>query len=289
MHRFFPLTLLLLTSQLLMAQKLPQAYNLFDAKGKEKKYRKLIKAVEDADVILFGEAHNDALGHWLQNVVIRDVAAVDNRPLALGLEMFETDQQAALEDFLADKIKAADLDKVGEGLWNNFATDYEPIIRWAHANDVAVHGTNVPRKYARIVFSEGFEGLEAERTMAGTEFPELPIAYDPDLKAYQEMLEMMGGGHGGANFPKAQAIKDATMAWRITEAIHPGGRLFHLNGSFHSDFRQGIVWYLRQYQPTLKVLTISVVEQESVDDLTEENYERADYIFAVPSIMTKTY
>ena len=285
----FLLTLHLLPSPELMAQKAPQAYQLFNASGKKTKYKKLLKDLRGADVVLFGETHNDALGHWLQNELIRDWKGQDNRPLHLGLEMFEADQQDALDQYLAGNLEAKELDKVGEGLWHNFATDYDPIIQWAAANDVTVTGTNVPRPYARLVFKNGFEALEATPEQHGKSYAPYPIPYDPDLKAYKEMLEMMGGGHGGANFPKAQAIKDATMAHRISQRLKGGERLFHLNGSFHSDFQQGIYWYLKRYRPELEILTMTTVEQESLKDLEEENEGKADYIFAMPKTMTKTY
>ena len=283
------LTLHLLPSPSLMAQKAPKAYELFNANGKKTKYKKLLKDLRGADVVLFGESHNDALGHWLQNELIRAWKAQDDRPLHLGMEMFEADQQDALDQYVAGKLEAKDLDKVGEGLWPNFATDYQPIVQWAASNGVTVTGTNVPRPYARLVFKEGFEALAETPDESGKSYAPYPIPYDPELKAYKEMLDMMGGGHGGANFPKAQAIKDATMAHRISQRLQPGERLFHLNGSFHSDFQQGIYWYLKNYRPELKIVTVTMIEQKGLKDLEEENKDRADYIFAIPTTMTKTY
>ena len=286
----FFLTLHLLPSPTLMAQRAPQAYKLFTKDGGKGKYKKLLKAAERADVIVWGESHNDALGHWLQFELLRDLRDQGAGPLHLGLEMFEADQQEALRGYLDGKLTVSELDDVGEGVWPNYATDYEPVVRWAHANGVSVTGTNVPRRYARIVFREGFEGLADHTDAAGTQYAPYPFPYDPELKAYKEMLDMMGGGHGGANFPKAQAIKDATMAYRINDRLgDDGGRLLHLNGSFHSDYDQGIVYYLRHYRPGIKILTISVAEQETISELHEEHLDKADFIFAVPATMTKTY
>lgn len=283
------LAVLLVISQAVMSQKIPQPYSLFTSTGKATKYKKILKAAKDADVIFFGELHNNALGHWLQNRLARDLGAMDDRPFALGLEMFETDQQAALDQYLAGEIEAEALNEVGEGLWNNFTNDYEPLVKWFHKNKAGVVATNVPRKYARVVFKQGFEGLKEFPDAIGTEFPSLPVPYDPELKAYKEMLDMMGGNHGGETFPMAQAIKDATMAWRITETIPDNGRLLHLNGSFHSEFDQGIIWYLGQYRPALKILSISMVEQADLDTLSEENEGRAQFIFVIDELMTKTY
>lgn len=269
------------------AQSDPTPYALFDAKGKKTKYKKLAKAANSADVILFGESHNSAISHWLQNVLARELRAAG--PLTIGMEMFESDQQQALNRYLAGEIKAEQLDSVGEGLWSNFKTDYQPLVDWAAENDVPVIATNVPRKYARVVFKEGFSGLESLSDDEKMLLPALPVPYDASLPGYVKMLEMMPGGHGGETFPMAQAIKDATMAHFITTRKQTGRPFLHLNGSYHSDDYEGIGWYLKQYAPELKVLTISTVEQEGVGSLEAEYLGKADFIIAVPELMTRTY
>jgi uncharacterized iron-regulated protein len=269
------------------AQADPAPYALFDSKGKRTKYKKLAKAAKSADVILFGESHNSAIAHWLQNVLAQELRAAG--PLSVGMEMFESDQQEALDRYLAGEIKSEQLDSVGEGLWNNFKTDYQPLVDWAGKNDVPVIATNVPRKYARLVFKDGFTGLESLSAEERKLLPTLPVPYDASLPGYVRMLEMMPGGHGGETFPMAQAIKDATMAHFIVARKQAGRAFLHLNGSYHSDDYEGIGWYLKQYAPELKVLTISTVEQEGVSVLETEYLEKADFIISVPQLMTKTY
>lgn len=271
----------------LNAQADPQPFRLFTQEGKATKYKKLLKAARKADVILFGETHNDAIGHWLQNLLARDLAA--NAPLTVGMEMFESDQQQALNGYLAGKLKAADIDSVGEGLWSNFKTDYQPLVDWAAANDVPVIATNVPRSFARMVFKGGFEALNDVPDNMKRLLPSLPVPYDASLPGYVRMLEMMPGGHGGETFPMAQAIKDATMAHFIVKNKQAGRAFLHLNGSYHSDDFEGIGWYLKEYAPELSVMTISTVEQENLGELAKENVDKGHFILAVSSLMTKTY
>jgi uncharacterized iron-regulated protein len=106
------------------------------------------------------------------------------------------------------------------------------------------------------------------------------------------MIQAMGGsahGNQSGNMVKAQAIKDATMAHFIL-ANRTEGKLFvHFNGSYHSDNFDGIGWYLRKQAPTLKIVTISSVEQESIEKPDASNGKRADFILLIPSDMTKTY
>ena len=96
-------------------------------------------------------------------------------------------------------------------------------------------------------------------------------------------------GHGGENFPKAQAIKDATMAHSISEDAVIGSKFLHLNGSYHSDNFEGINWYLKNYNPNIQIITISTVEQKDISKLEKDNYNKADYILVIDEDVTKTH
>lgn len=96
-------------------------------------------------------------------------------------------------------------------------------------------------------------------------------------------------GHGSANMPKAQAIKDATMAYFILNYFKQGSLFIHFNGAYHSDNYDGIVWYLKNKQPNLKLATISTVSQKDIGKLLDEHKGKADYIICVDEDMTNTY
>ena len=100
------------------------------------------------------------------------------------------------------------------------------------------------------------------------------------------------GGHGGGdpvNMARAQAIKDATMAHFLIRNIKGKDKIIHYNGSFHSQNKEGIVWYVSQADPSLSIKTIQVVEQDDVGSLHEKNKGLADFVICVPADMTKTY
>ena len=87
-------------------QKSP--YTLFDAKGRKVSYAKMIRLLKEKDIVLFGEFHNNAIAHWLQLAVTKDLHA--NRQMVLGAEMFEADNQDALNNYLSGKLSAKGLD-----------------------------------------------------------------------------------------------------------------------------------------------------------------------------------
>ena len=48
------------------------------------------------------------------------------------------------------------------------------------------------------------------------------------------------------------------------------------------------IWYLKQENPNLKIVTITTVSQEDVSKLTKENTGKADFTICVNEDMTKT-
>ncbi|MEO7530081.1 MAG: ChaN family lipoprotein [Sediminibacterium sp.] len=284
MKRGSIIIIILLISIALFSQEKP-AYVLYNAKGKKISYNKMISILGDKDIVLFGEFHNNPISHWLQLEVTTSLK--EKREMVMGAEMFEQDNQEALDMYLQGKIKAKGLDSLAR-LWKNYPTDYAPLVNFAKENHISFAATNVPRKYASIVSKGGFEALDTITAKEKTWMAPLPITYDPELPGYKKMLEMMGG-HSGANLPKAQAIKDATMAYFILQYYKPGSLFIHYNGSYHSDNYEGILWYLRNNQPGLKYATITTVSQKDVNALLSENKERADFIICVAENMTTTY
>ena len=261
------------------------AYVLYNAKGKKVRYDKMIKALKEQDIVLFGEFHNNPIAHWLQLQVTTDLKPW--RELVLGAEMFEQDNQEALNLYLAGKIKAKGLDSLAR-LWKNYSTDYAPLVNFAKENQLKFAATNIPRKYASLVAKGGFEALDTLTAKEKSWIAPLPIAYDAELPGYKKMLEMMGG-HSGPNLPKAQAIKDATMAYFILQYYAPGSLLLHFNGSYHSDNFEGILWHLKNKRPELHYSTITTVSQKDLQRLLPENKGRADFIICVAEDMTTTY
>lgn len=284
MKKFLIFALLFTNTLIAVAQQKP-AYILYNAKGKKVSYKKMIKELAKKDILLFGESHNNAIAHWLELSVAKDLS--EKRTLTFGAEMFEADNQQALNNYLAGKITAKGLDSTAR-LWNNYKTDYAPIVNFAKEKNATFVATNIPRRYASLVSKKGFEALDTIPAPEKTWMAPLPMDYDATLPGYVKMLEMMGG-HGGPNMPKAQASKDATMAYFILQNFKPGNLFIHYNGSFHSDNYDGINWYLKRKQPDLKYATISTVSQKNIKELLAENKGKADYIICVDEDMTNTY
>jgi uncharacterized iron-regulated protein len=270
------------------------AYQVFTQKGKAIAYSQVLKEIGQADIILFGELHNNPIAHWLELQLTKDIFALKKEKLVLGAEMFEADNQLIVNEYVTGKIAARHLESEAK-LWDNYATDYKPLLDFALANRLSFAATNIPRRYASMVAKTGLSALDSLSTEARNWIAPLPIQVDLNLPGYKQMIGMGGssGGHGSemnaANIARAQAVKDATMAHFILQHWQPGKTFLHFNGSYHSDNFEGIVWYLNQYRPGLKIVTLSSVEQPEIDKLQDKSANLANFIIAIPSDMTKTY
>ena len=267
-------------------------YQFYDKKGKEIKTERLVKELADYDVVFFGENHNNSINHWLQLKITEALFEKKNGQLILGAEMFERDNQSQLNDYLSGKFDAKTL-KDSARLWNNYATDYKPLVDFAKDKKLQFIATNVPRKYASQTSKEGLESLNKLSTEEKKFIAQLPIKVSLQTPGYPEMKTMMGD-HADEmkvmNFISAQATKDATMAESIIENFQAGKTFIHYNGNFHSKEFGGIYWYIKQKNPNLKMAVISVFESEDSElKIPQKDYVPTDFNLIIPEDMTKTY
>lgn len=276
---------LLFFSSFICLGQIKPPYQIFDKNGNAISYEMVLDQLENKSVILFGEYHDNSIVHWLQLEITKDL--FEKKALILGAEMIEADNQKQLNQYLAGEINQKKLDSTAR-LWPNYKTDYKPLVDFAKEKSIPFIATNIPRRFASLVFKRGFSALEELTEEEKTWVASLPISYNPDLPGYLKMKEEMGG-HGGENLPKAQAVKDATMAHFILLNSKATSLFIHFNGTYHSDNYEGIYWYLKQAMPSSSIGTIATVTQEKCTFLEKENFNKADFIIVVDSDVTKTY
>src|SRR5580704_5606490 len=102
----------------------------------------------NADVLFFGENHNDSTGHYLEFMVFKKLAAKYPGKVALSMEMFETDCQKVLDEYLSGFIREKNF--IAEArAWKNYA-DYRPLIELAKANHIPIVAANAPDRYVNM-------------------------------------------------------------------------------------------------------------------------------------------
>lgn len=272
------------------AQDMP-AYALFDNSGKRVTFKDMIKTLSASDVVFIGENHNCPISHWMEYEITKALYDIHGKKLMLGEEMMEADNQLILDEYM-QRLISYDRFEAEARLWDNYSTDYYPVVFFAKENKIPFIATNVPRRYANAVKNDGLDVLKTFSEEALRYVAPLPIAFKYDEEKSQEafgMMQIMGGKTNGDSrkLAEAQAIKDATMAWFIAKNIKQ--KFVHINGSYHSDNREGIIPYLLKYRPNTTIGVVTSVRQESIEKLDEENKGRADFYICVPENMVTSY
>ena len=144
MRKLIVFLLFVSTSSIVMSQNKP-AYKIYNAKGSKVSYKKMLKKMEKADVVLFGEHHNNPIIHWLQLEATVELHL--KRDLTLGAEMFEADDQMIINEYLSGKYDYKTFAKEMK-LWPNNKTDYQPLMDYALKYQLGFIATNIPRRYA---------------------------------------------------------------------------------------------------------------------------------------------
>lgn len=283
---------ILLGFHALAQDSISKYYKIFDTRTRQQiTTTNIVADMNDADVLFFGEEHNDSAGHYLENKIFRELHAKYGAQLALSLEMFETDNQQVLNDYLAGFIDEARLAKDAR-LWSNYK-DYRPMVDYAKQNKLAVVAANAPRRYVSLVGKRGMAVLDSLDKGAKALLPPLP--YDTLPGHYREKFyEVMKGSPGGDN-PKvyySQSLWDAGMSYSIYHYLkkNKGQKLFHCVGKFHVEERLGTAAQLQKLNKKLKIRVISMV---SDDNFNTPDWNKlamlGDYVILTDPKLKKTF
>lgn len=247
---------------------------------------------KDVDVLFFGEEHNDSAGHYLEAAIFKALYNEYGNKLALSMEMFETDCQLVLNEYLDGFISESRMVKEARA-WTNYK-DYKPTVEMAKQNSLTVIAANTPRRYVSMVSSNGMKSLEGLPKSSKKFLPKLP--YDTLAgRYYEKFQEFMGGGSPGTSNPKiyySQSLWDAGMSnsiynyWRKNK----DKKIFHMVGRFHSDGKLGTAAQLKNRNSKLKIFNISCFSDSSFNNPDWEKFiQLGDYIIITDPDLKKTY
>lgn len=237
-------------------------YKVYDAEGKASDLNKIVEAAKNAEVVFLGENHNDAVAHALQLQIFKEAIEKygNDRKIILSLEMFERDMQIVLDEYLQNLISEQHFLRSSRP-WDNYRTDYRPLVELAKEKNLQVIAANAPRRYVNMVSRTGKDALgklspEALKWLA-------PLPFEKASKAYADKFNALMGGsqHAGAsNILDSQALWDATMAYSISNGLkqNKSPLIINLNGSFHTENRLGTVEHLLKYNPKARVLVVTM-------------------------------
>ncbi|WP_419698888.1 ChaN family lipoprotein [Mucilaginibacter sp. NFX135] len=251
--------------------------------------KNIIDQSNKIDVLFFGEEHNDSTAHFLEFTLFKGLVEKYPNQAALSMEMFQTDCQLVLNEYLSGLIREKNL-LTDARAWPNYK-DYRPMVELARLNHLPVMAANAPSRYTNMVTRNGLASLQQLSAQAKSYLAPLPI--DTATGAYYDKFVKIMGGHeamAGMQIYQSQNLWDATMAWSIAQflKIHSGFKVLQLNGGFHSEEKLGAVAQLKKYAPKARVLTIASYSGDNFDNPDWAKFKTlADYIILTDTKLPK--
>ena len=184
-------------------------------------------------IVYVGEFHDNAAHHAAQLAVIQSLHE-RQRPLAVGLEMFQHIEQSILDAWVAKALSEEEMRRAFARNWGQDWHLYRDIFMYCRERKIPMIGLNVPRSITRKVARKGFESLTPE------EIGKLPPIVCRVDREYEEFLRRVMGSHGSDSgfrrFCEAQLVWDTAMAIYALEYLknHPERTVVVLCGMIHA-------------------------------------------------------
>ncbi len=285
-------TFLLLTIGFFGFAQETKTYKIYNsATRKTISLNELVKALAQTDAVFYGEEHNDSIGHLLEASILKKLAEARPQKVALSMEMFETDCQTVLNEYLSGLIREKNF-VTDARCWPNYP-DYRPMIEFAKSNKMPVVAANAPGRYTNMASRTGLNALTQLDKTGKSFLPPLPI--DTATGTYLAKFETIMGGHsamGGMQIYQAQNLWDATMGWSVASFLkaHPGFMVFQINGGFHSEEKLGAVAQFKKYLPDASVKNIAAYASEIFDHPDWEKLSKmGDFIIVTDGAAAKYF
>lgn len=190
-------------------------FRAFDGRtGREITLTQAANIARRADVVLFGEEHNDFVCNQIEAQLLAALAA--DRPTSLAMEFFETDTQAALDAYLDGKLDESDFRKAARQ-GKAYSRSHRPLIEICREMNLPVIAANTPRELVRRFRQSGLEYPEFVAALSPEERVLVPARFSLPLGAYFDRFKDAMGGHGApptvtAPAPKPEPQPDSESA-----------------------------------------------------------------------------
>jgi uncharacterized iron-regulated protein len=243
----------------------------------------LLDAAAKKEVVFLGETHLDETTHELELAIYLGLIERTQGKVVLALEMFERDDQVALDEYLKGTIGEAEF-RQRTRVWGNYRTGYRRLIETAKRHGLPVVGSNAPALLRRKVGMGGRKALDA---LPPEERKLLPDELHDNTDAYWERVARAVRGHmmfrpsPDARVTSAQCLWDNTMGDSCVRALkrYPGHVVLHINGMFHTQFRDGTVRQMLLRRPETKYTVIEAIAADEFYGFDPFGaVERADYL-----------
>lgn len=277
---------------------------VFRGDGTRASLQEVVEKAGEAEVVLFGEQHDDLVTHAVQAELlgrlfmdhqrrqenapnvhpgapgVPTATTGGERSVILSLEMFERDVQLVLDEYLDDLI-TEDHFLASSRPWDGYEERYRPAVEFARAHGLPVVAANAPRRYVNRASRLGRESLDELPRDAMDFLPPMPWPQGSErYRAQWDSLMGPAAAHMSGTPFDGQTLWDASMGESIARTLedHESALVLHLAGSFHVAGFTGIPETLRHYRPGTRQLVLVAEPSAELDALSEEHLGTGDFV-----------
>ncbi len=272
------------------SQNVYNDFKIYDTKKKQEiTIAEISKAMADADVLYFGELHNDSIAHLLQ-IILLDSLINNYKNVALSLEALSDNYQIILNEYLDSFLSENDFEKKAN-VWMPYYHSYKPLIKICKQYGLPVIAANVPDCYVSLVRENGMSVLNNLNDSAKSFLPPLPY-YIPKGVYYEKFANSMKFKVDmNDSLFEAHCLYDATIAFNIYKfwKTHQAFKIFQIIGNFHINDYLGTIEQLRRFG-NMKFITISCLYDESFKSPDWNAYKSlADFVIVTNPNINRTF
>ena len=268
-------------------------FQSYDGKtGRPLDFATVAQRCATADVVLLGERHGDAVCNQLEAQLLYALLET-RRPLALAMEFFEADQQAALDAYLDGRLDEPGFIEQSHRP-KSYLNTHRPLIELCRAARVPVIAANTPRRLVKAFRKSGKDYAAFRASLGPADRQWLPPDFSYIEGDYRtHFAEAMGvtpqspparGAQQSATAAsqpadRAPASRPAgmphTLDWKkfylaqllwdeaMSDAIaryrrrYPRRRVMLVVGGFHVENEGGTFQKLRKKAPRARIVTLA--------------------------------
>lgn len=242
------------------------ADQIWDAKTKTQ-IESLDAYLDASDIVVIGETHYIPAIAAIQAQIVNHVGA--ETPTTLGWEFLNTIDLANV-DLVEAQLKAGTINEAQalKALFPGTSAtpvEYSALIAAAASANVDLIPTNLTRTQKSPITAGGMAAADPKLVPPGFE-----LGSDAYYERFLEAMGVFDHSHAMDNYFASQSITDDVMAYELLKSSTAKKVL--VTGSFHGDYRQGVVERLEARDPKSRVIYVKVVQ---MSDYTKEEFEES--------------
>lgn len=207
----FILFLVSFSPYLLSAEKINEQIEIVSAAkktGRTLTLKNLAQEIKNNQVIYIGENHDNSSHHQIQLYIIKTIYN-QNKRIAIGMEMFQSKFQDAVNDYIFGNISEKEFLKKTEynKRWGYDYSLYKPIIDFAKTNNIPIIALNIESEVIKNISKKGISKLHA------SDLNKLPKHIDFTNNKYRNFLYEIFKDHPNQNKKSFQKFYSIQLVW----------------------------------------------------------------------------